>query len=491
MERPQAYPSLLQGLCAIGRLGAKAEGVSPSELLTMTLPIPAHGQALEPDILLVLGGRGAGKSHLFRVVNLPEGPRALGSRGAASGATWLRGFSVHAAEHATVRFPGDTALERFCDGRTRTDLVDFWRGLLAGVLLGHESRWGTQLGNALPEGLATSLRDLSRVSTWHAQVARSVEELDAALQRIDDALDAAGHYLFVTYDDLDVMAVEWEAKRALIRALLQFWLGHWRRWRRIRPKVFLRRDLFSSEFLDFPDASKLEGHKLDLRWTPQQLYHLVFKLWANQRNECREFLEGEGSLRFDHDPVLGWMYAERPPGGEQLKGVIHHMVGEFMGGSPKKGRTFEWIPNHLQDARGEIFPRSVLTLFARAAEDELEFHRTARTLLSPLSLGAAIEQVSEHRIRELEEEYPWLSALRSGLCGQQVPMQRSLLTSLIADVDWSQVDRKPDTFDAEKLIGHMLQIGILRETTDRRIHVPDIYLYGFGLKRKGGIRRPR
>ena len=29
------------------------------------------------------------------------------------------------------------------------------------------------------------------------------------------------------------------------------------------------------------------------------------------------------------------------------------------------------------------------------------------------------------------------------------------------------------------------------ETPDNRVNVPEIYLYGFGLKRKGGIRRPK
>jgi hypothetical protein len=70
----QDHAQILRGLAGIGQLGAKAEALAPEELLRLTLPIRAHSHALEPDILLILGGRGAGKSHLFRVINLPDGP---------------------------------------------------------------------------------------------------------------------------------------------------------------------------------------------------------------------------------------------------------------------------------------------------------------------------------------------------------------------------------------------------------------------------------
>jgi hypothetical protein len=41
------------------------------------------------------------------------------------------------------------------------------------------------------------------------------------------------------------------------------------------------------------------------------------------------------------------------------------------------------------------------------------------------------------------------------------------------------------------LVDKLVELGIVRHTRDGRIHVPDIYLFGFGLKRRGGVRRPR
>jgi hypothetical protein len=267
-------------------------------------------------------------------------------------------------------------------------------------------------------------------------------------------------------------------------------LGQSRRWQRIRPKIFLRRDLLSADFLQFPDASKLEGNRLDLKWLPTQLYQLVFKLWANQNEDSRVFATRDLGLHFREDRWLGWLYEAPWPADDLLREVVSRAMGQFMGSGSRKGRTFEWIPNHLQDANGEIVPRSMINLFSLAAEDEIANQRAAGTLLSHLSFGAAIEQVSRRRIKELEEEYPWLAAIRPPLQGQQVPMTREQMIGVLHQVDWKQVDRPPVSHDPSHLLDDMLQIGILRLTTDKRIHVPDIYLYGFGLKRKGGIRRP-
>lgn len=491
----QNRDALLSGLDEIASLVSdrpmgKAEMLDEAELLSMTLPIQAHLNALDPDILLITGGRGAGKSHLFRLINLPQGPQILGYQGRAANAVWLPGFTTHPEAARGLKFPGETALQRFATGQSRTDLMDFWRGLLVGSILGHNTADAQFLRQQLPDDLLHALDSTERVSNWHSELVRQLENVDVALNRLDSFLADQQRYLFATYDDLDVMAVEWDEKRSLIQSLLQFWLGQWRRWQRIRPKIFLRRDLFAAEFLNFPDASKLTGHQFDLTWTPNQLYQLVFKLWANRGEVCRAYLQ-EAGLRFKQHDHLGWTYTDPWPKENDLRQVVQQMMGQFMGAGPTKGRTFEWPPNHLQDANREIVPRSMLNLFALAARHERERSGSGNLLLSPTSFAVAINKVSELRIKELvEEEYPWLDALRTFLEGQQVPMQRQQLIGILQEIDWNKMERRPPSTDPNKLLEHLLELGILRRTEDKRIHVPDIYLYGFNLKRKGGIRRP-
>ena len=41
----------------------------------------------------------------------------------------------------------------------------------------------------------------------------------------------------------------------------------------------------------------------------------------------------------------------------------------------------------------------------------------------------------------------------------------------------------------DNLLNLLLSLGIITQSTDKRINMPEIYLHGFGLKRKGGLRR--
>ena len=43
----------------------------------------------------------------------------------------------------------------------------------------------------------------------------------------------------------------------------------------------------------------------------------------------------------------------------------------------------------------------------------------------------------------------------------------------------------------EELLDALKELGIFWETEDGRINVPEIYLHGFGLRRRGGIQRPK
>ena len=45
-----------------------------------------------------------------------------------------------------------------------------------------------------------------------------------------------------------------------------------------------------------------------------------------------------------------------------------YLIGRYIGASPKKGDSYSWVPNHLQDANGDLAPRSFLKCYACAAK---------------------------------------------------------------------------------------------------------------------------
>ena len=51
-------------------------------------------------------------------------------------------------------------------------------------------------------------------------------------------------------------------------------------------------------------------------------------------------------------------------------------------------------------------------------------------------------------------------------------------------------DKLPGKTNVE-ILEVLVTLGIVMRTADERINIPEIYLHGFGLKRKGGIKRPK
>lgn len=268
------------------------------------------------------------------------------------------------------------------------------------------------------------------------------------------------------------------------------WLDRWRRWDRIRPKIFLRADLFREEFLSFPDASKLQAHLVKLEWKYSWLYQLLVKRLANYNNEMRVYLKNIPELIIENKIGLGWTATSNEKLFEEL---IETMIGKYMGANARKGITYRWIPNHLQDASGRIAPRSFLKLFALAAQsriDKISDDEQNLILLQPADLQGALMNTSDYRIRELQEEYPWLESLKTNLLGLTAPIEKEIFLERIKSTIWSP-EQQPPVTKPEGILQYLLQLGVVESRSDGRINMPEIYLYGFKVKRKGGVKRPQ
>jgi len=65
------------------------------------------------------------------------------------------------------------------------------------------------------------------------------------------------------------------------------WLSLADRYRRIRPKIFVREDLFQASLAKFPDASKLDARSVSLEWRVEDLYRVLIKHMANTSDRSR------------------------------------------------------------------------------------------------------------------------------------------------------------------------------------------------------------
>lgn len=488
---------------APGKATAEQESNDEVTFLKNFLPIPNYRFVLEPNIFLIVGGRGVGKTELFRLLALSSGRKALVENLSIralpelSKTTWIAGFGR--TRQADKRFPTPDDVEQQMRDKSNIEWRIFWIGLILGIILQqdnfNQNSFICQQLEALDNSIIEVLKDqLPLLSRWYPFVNENRENLNFLLDKLDEKLIEADEWLFISYDELDRIVPSYRMLSDPIRELLAFWLDRSRRWERIRSKIFLRTDLSGQDFLNFPDASKLKGHQVNLEWQHRWLYQLLIKRLANSDDEMKNYLQEIPELIIDNQSSLGWM----PRLDETLfEKLIEKMISKYMGATPRKGVTYRWIPNHLQDADGHIAPRSFLKLFALASRRRIGQSPIGedRQLLYPSNLQEALMETSEERIKELtEEEYPWLSSLKPSLDGLKVPMEKEqfLEKALKRALQSDRQSRELPADTPEGILKLLCELGIVEiRSSDDRINIPEIYLYGFGVKRKGGVKRPK
>ncbi len=477
--------ALLQQISEMGSYG-RAESEPDQNFLRRYLPLPEHARALDPDVILVIGDRGAGKTELFRAIQFPAGLEAIQRLGTGgklpvpAKSKWLVGYSS-----SGTAYPPELVFQQFSRGKQPADLQIVWLGLLLRCLY----HAGLLTTGVPAQGVLTAdPLDLKALFTG------TQDDLGAcfnALDKMDTNLAQTSEWVFVSYDELDrVSAGDWNELRTILRGLVQFWSSYARRWKRLRPKIFLRRDLFNRVALFGPDVSKIAAQRVELVWTTRNLYALSAKRLVNHSPLLRQYFESVMPAG-EEQGELGWYPTAAKE--EDYRRFIERICGKYMGTGPTKGKSFTWIPNHLQDGNGRVLPRSMVRFFESAAEIELKNQKAEwPRLLHHTSLREAVDIVSTSRVQEIEdEEFPWMKNVRNKIATAhpRVPMDRWEFERLLT-IDWNGTPEKPPESSGHGLLQLLMELGIFYSRNDGRVDARDLYLKGFGLKRHGGVARP-
>lgn len=445
----------------------------------------SHIKALDPNTLLVTGMRGAGKTFWWSALQNDAVRQLVGQsarRLPLNKDTEVRtGFGITPAPD---EYPSKDVLRKLMTNRVEPRII--WRAVLA---------WH----------LAPTDHPLRQRPSWYlrtAYVADEPETIDRLLQDRDAEFDRKNVSFLILFDALDRCADDWKEMYRAIRGLLQIALDI-RSYRRLRVKVFLRSDqIEETKIADFPDASKALSSAVELNWPRHELYGLLWHSLVNGQHGdlYRKFLMVD-----DWNPVeIGEKQVFFVPRSfiskeEHQRELFHGISGPWMGRGPKRGFPYTWIPNHLGDTEGRVSPRSFLSALQQAAENTTDRYEDHPHALHYESIKRGVQAASKIRVRELQEDYPWVHQVLSPLEGLVVPCgfneiaerwgKGNMLDLLSQKMEKNEVKLPPLHIGqhADGIRQDLESLGVFLHMRDGRVNIPDVFRVGYGMGRKGGV----
>ena len=478
---------------ALAELPAETRSGETPALRDVYLP-RSHLKAVHSDSPLVIGMRGAGKTFWWSALQDPD---VRGLAGEHPGRSQRRrttvlnrdtvvraGFGERAAAD---EYPSKETLSRLMSAGVAPRTI--WRTVQAW----HLASYGED---------EHPLRRLSSWETRTGYVADNPEATERLFRDRDDEFERKGVYFLMVFDALDRCADDWSNMHRAIRGLLQATL-ELRSYRWLRAKVFLRSDqMDEGEIADFPDASKVLSAAVELSWPRHELYGLLWHNLANGESGdvFRRLLEGDEWTSTIVDgrklyAVPRHLIADESRQREKFEAI----AGPTMGRDPRHGSPYTWIPIRLADTQGRTSPHSFLAALRKAAGDTAEQQPEYRYALHYESVRRGVQEASKMRIRELEEDYPWVNRALDSLKGMDVPCafdeiastwrRERVLERLAEDAGRDESKLPPRHLDhgADGVRRDLESLGIFHQMRDGRINIPDVFRVGYGLGRRGGV----
>ncbi|MBN2617366.1 MAG: AAA family ATPase [Spirochaetales bacterium] len=446
-----------------------------SDLIKRFYPRKDYRYIFEPNKFLILGDKGTGKTALFSVLNHSNYSKDLAeycgvNSSLLNNSRWITALDKSGAYPSQANF---NQLKDF----TKTQITNYWLLLLIRSLLFENKEYSDKFNHIL-ECKPSDLKKFAMDENITEQVEDFLIEFDNMLSREKETI-------YFVYDYLDIILSPENGMRGrYIGALISFWHDYQSRLKNIKAKIFLRNDIFNREIVTETDKIKILNQAMVIEWNYDQLLNVVWKRLLASYDESDElkkiFDEFKGSIDFSRKEKLGII----PNLSEQEnRRLLEVLFGKYMGAN-NKAFPYNWIIYHTSDANKKMYPRSILTLFSSTGKKQLEDKKDTKYPLRPFNMEISMNKVSKDRVVDLSEEYPSLNKIFENLNSvvQNFPVTD---TDLIEALKRLGVEDPVDTIKSLNEIGVIYPYKYSSKKYGNRYHIPDLYLLGMDLKRRG------
>ncbi len=287
------------------------------------------------------------------------------------------------------------------------------------------------------------------------------------LTRLDKA---ASKNTFLLLDGLDTgfgsSDEDRKRRRNSLEGLFAFFTDQGDLWQNLRFKILLREDIWRT--LKFENKSHLFGRSVSLKWHDKVAF---IKVALKQALQSPKFKQRQYPHFFGvkEIPVDDWSQ-------EEVYSAWNLLVGERMKGGTTSF-TRNWVWNRLADGNRDQSPRYLLQLMHEAVLwEEKEHARNAyeRSIVRPRAMIEVFPTLSEQAVDALREEF-----------GEELePLMQRLTEIGYTPINADKLDMDSGVVNLAREIG-LLSIYEGTEKNVKRYTVPDLFIYGLKMTRKG------
>lgn len=477
----KAILQAVEGIIKVETPSAENEFDSYESLKKNFYPLKEYKYIFDNSKFIITGSKGSGKTALFKVLSCERYAKEMAEyigipEREVSFNTWLVGLD------ATEEFPDKANFRAIGRMRDTEYYLVYWKILAVRTLKEIIKQYKIS-GYAYLEEIFSC--KYSQIIDYIQKYGNLNVELSELLGEVNRYLERDRRVITITYDSLDI-CIDKEFRSGLISELVAFWAENNLRYKNLRTKIFLRNDIFKNEVL-LTDKIKLNNYRSNVEWTYDYLLAMLWKRMMEAGDELKLLMKTaleEAGYSLTESSLVGIV---PKPNEEINKIMLNTLVGERMG--KDKTYTYNWILYRLADTNNKIVPRSIIKLFSTASRyelDEIEMgNKDGAKILKPRSLKNSIEEVSKDRVTDMSEEYAEYRPIFDNLKNycSIFPTDEETLHYALIKCGMNEENLKT-------VIDNLIDIGILKEYQRRksdpiRYHIPDIYLKGMKLRRKG------
>ena len=322
--------------------------------------------------------------------------------------------------------------------------------------------WGMVIGTP-PQGIEINIKG----AKFKIGGKYSIDTQDILVE-INDSLESENLECWVLFDKIDeLFSDNYEKRKLCIESLFRTYLKFVNRFPRIRFKIFLRNDIWST--LEFVNKSHISDKCVELSWDENSLLEMILKRVLND-DKILEYVTNETALNKE-ELLLS----------VNLRTVFYTIFAKQVYKGRREANVVSWLLARITDGLKGKYPREFINFAAYAKEEQRAERFEENCLLSGTAIRKAFSKVSEVKCNTYLSEFPLLKTHFERFRGRDTARYtREQLVEVMSGLE-------PEGDD---MIRALYETGMLeaehgRGAADSDFEIPKLFRIGLGLVLRG------